>query len=947
MNTGHIEAGGNITANDIITGLKIESLTIVLNAVEQLGRQMEQPNLTFRHSQAAGLELAAGDAPLLTVPANVLEAFKLLPRQAADLDPASRHRLYAAWLVTRQPADPPQRVAALKHYVSLSGHTSWDWQEELLGPQLSYLRPTGEGPERRFEREELADVTAAVQRFSAFVLLGPPGCGKSTVLERLAYTTARDYLAGRSPRLPLWVTLAGYHWQRHSPLTFVRERWLTHVADDFVDLARAGRMLLLVDGLNEMPRLDNSDDRAHRAGDWRRLVDEFFAEESELSSRAIIASRDADDYEQRLGLPRVEIDPLSPEQIVPFVRAYLGAESDNFLAELERLALGELAKIPFSLFILTRQYDPARRSLPPNRGQLFAGYAGNLLGVMYPHQDSQRQAALQALAELGFALQETGEGTVLPAAGFIARLPAQVNLPRQRRPVTIEPEQVFERAWRAGLLSLVNEDEDTFKFSHQLLQEQFAARQLLARWQAHEDVTALWRAPRAQAEMPDPDVGEWDPLPPPPSRGWEQTTILAAGLLPQADKFAQAVLAVNPALAGRCLSEGNPAVLAETRAAVQQALLQDLGDPALHRRARIQAGRVLAQVGDPRLTPLELNGVKVILPELVEVPGGAATLGSDDSDAFDNEQPVHQVEVAPFYLARRPVTNAEYGCFIRAGGYDTERYWPPAGWQWRQGQAEESGPVQDWLEYRRLVLDNPKIINQFLNEGRWMPQTADTWRYLISISEEEAREQLVAAFPVKAHTQPHYWNDPAYNSPNQPLVGVTWYEAMAYCAWLTEVLQVTGYEFQVWQENQLETRNLKPETEVRLPTEAEWEWAAGGPQHWPYPWGNRFEADKGNTLEGRILGTSPVGAYPAGAAVCGGLDLSGNVYEWSHTLFQPYPYRADDGREDPLAEGRRALRGGSWVNNRRGARVSSRFINRPDFFHYLIGFRVVVAPVFP
>src|SRR5262249_39258011 len=155
------------------------------------------------------------------------------------------------------------------------------------------------------------------------------------------------------------------------------------------------------------------------------------------------------------------------------------------------------------------------------------------------------------------------------------------------------------------------------------------------------------------------------------------------------------VAAVNPALAGRCLSEGSALVSPAIREAVQRALLTDLGNPHLHRRTRLAAGRVLGMVGDLRLTPQVINGVHVILPDLVAVQGSSAIIGSArwpwDRQAYDNERPRHRVPVAAFYLARLPVTNAEYACFMQAGGYDTERYWTPAGWQWRHGQGENSG----------------------------------------------------------------------------------------------------------------------------------------------------------------------------------------------------------------------------------------------------------------
>jgi formylglycine-generating enzyme required for sulfatase activity len=88
----------------------------------------------------------------------------------------------------------------------------------------------------------------------------------------------------------------------------------------------------------------------------------------------------------------------------------------------------------------------------------------------------------------------------------------------------------------------------------------------------------------------------------------------------------------------------------------------------------------------------------------------------------------------------------------------------------------------------------------------------------------------------------------------------------------------------------------------------------------------------------------PRGAYPAGVTPCGALDMSGNVWEWTHSLYQPYPYRSDDGREDPLAAGRRTLRGGAWYNGAPLARVSYRTRNHPADFDLSAGFRVVVAP---
>jgi formylglycine-generating enzyme required for sulfatase activity len=103
--------------------------------------------------------------------------------------------------------------------------------------------------------------------------------------------------------------------------------------------------------------------------------------------------------------------------------------------------------------------------------------------------------------------------------------------------------------------------------------------------------------------------------------------------------------------------------------------------------------------------------------------------------------------------------------------------------------------------------------------------------------------------------------------------------------------------------------------------------------------------ERANTLEGRVLEGSSVGAYPAGAAACGALDLSGNVWEWTYSLYQNYPYRTDDGRENRVADGRRSLRGGAWDSRQWVARVSDRDHAHPVYFYSDIGVRVVVGPV--
>ncbi len=213
-----------------------------------------------------------------------------------------------------------------------------------------------------------------------------------------------------------------------------------------------------------------------------------------------------------------------------------------------------------------------------------------------------------------------------------------------------------------------------------------------------------------------------------------------------------------------------------------------------------------------------------------------------------------------FFMDRYPVTNARYRAFVEAGGYGRRKYWTAKGWAIK----EQNG-----------------------------------W------------------------TEPRFWRNYNFNAPDQPVVGITWYEAVAYCHWLAE-------------------RTGKP---YRLPTEAEWEKAARGLDGRMYPWGETFEEERCNTAESDIRKPTPVGHYsPQSDSPYGISDLAGNVWEWTSSLYRKYPYRVDDGREDVEANGWRVVRGGSWLNNQRYAHCAARDGYEPVNSHIrYIGFRVCVS----
>jgi toxoflavin biosynthesis protein ToxD len=224
---------------------------------------------------------------------------------------------------------------------------------------------------------------------------------------------------------------------------------------------------------------------------------------------------------------------------------------------------------------------------------------------------------------------------------------------------------------------------------------------------------------------------------------------------------------------------------------------------------------------------------------------------------------------------------------------------------------------------------------------------ADEWyaKGLFKVEQPQHRVELpafeIARLPVTNADYHQFVWDAGYQAPRfwmgfhfleeeaeNPVVGVSRQDALAYCEWLSS-----------------QPEAIQEGARYRLPSEAEWERAARGADTRTFPWGDSFDPWRCNTIESGRRTTTQVGIFsPGGDSPWGISDLAGNVWEWTASLFKPYPYDPLDGREDLGAKGLGVVRGGSWYYSRKLARCTSRESLLPTFTSPMLGFRLARTP---
>ncbi|MBK8541240.1 MAG: SUMF1/EgtB/PvdO family nonheme iron enzyme [Ardenticatenia bacterium] len=831
---------------------------------------------------------------------------------------------------------------------------------------LSLLVDLGEdAPTERWQvqerRYDSLEAVLAEQPDPAFVVLGAPGSGKSTLLRHHELGITLDGLRGVTNRISIFVPLSRYG-SRDSdvppfpPLTWLAAEWQAANPGlaPLTELLAGQEVTLLLDAVNEMPHRDAADYQSRVSG-WRRMVEDLA--DRQPGNRVIFSCRSLD-YSAPLStkvraVPQLRIEPLDDTRVQAFLATYCPRQADRIWEELKDQPQLGLLRTPFLLRMLAQQAERDRH-LPTGRAALFSSFIRGLLrnevqgdnprfaaGALVSERERNKIVSTQKwtrpfdlpgedlfppLSALAYAMQDQ-HGSSESAQ---IRLPYEEALDRLQSGLA---EDRAEAVLQGGCdLGLLDQDRglDEVLFRHQLLQEYFAARKL-----AREPRTRL-AASEWRADLISPSVEELietlapaEPLPPLPTTGWEETMLLAGAMAPNQDRFVASLAEANLPLAGRCAAQPESKVGEEVREKLRWALVNRSRDPQADLRARIAAGEALGELGDPRFKRcLSAEGVEYLLPPMVTVPAGSYWIGAQ-TPVFDDDMLYQRVEASEFGIAQFPVTKAEYARFIAANGYFDDRWWDTSfSKRWRDGESSAFGQRESIRVRCREFRRDLDALSSALAVGTIDEQKFLKWKRLISMDEIALEQYLLKTIPDERYVVPAAWAIMAPTSAIHPVSGVCWYEARAYCMWLSH------HSCRLF----------------RLPSEAEWAGAASLAINPDKSRASSQGATGPNTVEMHVNSVTPIGVFEPVADHQILSDVLGNVSEWvstafglvsGETMFSPR-YSTQDGREDPNLPDSvaRLTKGGSYQYDRRHAREALRFILNPGTRTTSDGFRL-------
>ena len=779
-----------------------------------------------------------------------------------------------------------------------------EWEEMLQADESRRLLI-----EQRQQQKRLSDVLDGSPRL---VIVGKPGSGKTVSLKFIALMLARGQVGASRlrldiPYIPVYVRLPQYAEKLKTDSGLALEKFLMNSIGDYHDpgavnfneflqlVLDQGLCAVLLDGLDEVGDVGDTLIKGRTLRNAVLSEVQRFSRQrcrTDCPNRIIVTSRlegyrhgDLQDFDE------MELSALAiPDEVKEFLLRWFAAheQKNNPDLSLEALYSSSQASVDPLMADIMRSDSVQRLAINPLLLTILAMI--HKLGTRLPNERvTLYQIVTKTMVESWRQAQTRHDILIYDVLSASRVLPMMASLAfwvHENQPGGVMPEV----EWRRQIKRLLQEKDDELKDERAdeisemfmrhareevgLLIERSPGQVGFFHLTLEEYLAGVAIAARSEKDRREIVQKHWT------NPRWREVIRLAAGQLMlnasgESDVLDQFVIVL------RHLEEGNNPELLGMPAFLAGSAIADVGAEHFNRKVVRETRTELVELSRSwHLPPPRRADFADISDELGYVP----------DDLYDFIQIPGRDSIPACYMAKYPVTNLQYARFLKEENFHNEKLW------------------QDFPAYDEKLAP--------MKKGYW---------------DKEVQGWLRNNLKDGKMIEPRYWHDPRLGASRRsaPVVGITWYEANAYCKWLAENWQ-TQPEAQ-----SLSTFNLQPSSLIfRLPTENEWVTAAGGEEGDRFAWGKLEKKEDvvrfANTYESGINRTTPVWMYPQGASPLGIMDMSGNVWEWQANF-----------RE--VKDNWLALRGGSWYLSVDLARLANRHFDPPYGHWYYFGFRVVVV----
>ncbi|MCF8275044.1 MAG: SUMF1/EgtB/PvdO family nonheme iron enzyme [Flavobacteriaceae bacterium] len=718
--------------------------------------------------------------------------------------------------------------------------------------------------EKGVEFSSINEIFNAKRDYNYFILLGESGYGKSTLLKKIRIDYLLSSLQNNKEQVCLFFEFKNYtQFSNHLLLDVLNERW-KNIAPSYMptfsELIKQGKVLLLLDAINEIKCYNN---------DLVDTISRCIAEISSINSnnKVIVSCRTSSYFPSWFTFPErlVEIDikAFNSDKIQTYLSLTAPEIAEQIFKLIKKDGLLTFYSVPYYLSLLVGLLNNHEMrnniGIPTNLNNLFEQFIKTAIIREIRNTNSIfindelmtkeyqnyliRTDTLEVNRELIKKSPFFNELSLLAFNKFNQACPIIENITSEVSEDKSIDNKIVEAALCLGFIEL---HKHNIVFKHHLLQSYFASIHFYCEFEKNNSlITSLTL-----------NI----------DNSWKDTLLFVASFINEQDKlkvFINYFKKIDFILSCECV--------AQEKDKLDESYIDDFRNEALEKSTldtnisnRIIAGLILGKLGDIRFKISRgIEKVNIIIPPLERIEGDIYQVHYVNNKKLN----IDTINVNSFLIGKYPITNLEYSKFIEAGGYDDQKYWESdIAKAWLHGDWKEWVKTE-WLN-KHKILQKRKLLSLFLlMKGTTTIFQSYSIYKMTHANEDEIIKMLETIYQKREiYTRvPRFWYDPDFNNPSQPVLGVSWIEANAYCKWLSVQ---SGKKF-------------------RLPTEWEWEIVARGKAGLRFPYGNDFNKKYCNIYDSDVAKSpTPVGIFPEGNpqnVSC--FDLSGNVFEWTDSFY--------------------------------------------------------------